>query len=73
VALLAGYGTLAVCGLTGRPSVLDEGVRPVRIVAAAGSLAVTAVVLLVLKAAHPPAGATTLIVSLGLHTPAQRW
>jgi CBS-domain-containing membrane protein len=41
-------------------------------VAAAGSLAVTALVLLVLNAAHPPAGATTLIVSLGLlHTPVQ--
>ena len=33
---------------------------------------VTAVVLLALKASHPPAGATTLIVSLGLlHTPPQ--
>lgn len=72
VALLAGYGMLAVCGLTGHRSVLDEGVSTARIVAAAGSLAVTAVVLLVLKASHPPAGATTLIVSLGLlRTPAQ--
>jgi CBS-domain-containing membrane protein len=34
-------------------------------VAAAGSLAVTAVVLLLPKAAHPPGGATTLSVSLG--------
>ncbi|WNM37142.1 HPP family protein [Micromonospora halotolerans] len=43
-----------------------------RIVAAAGTLAVTAAVLVLLKAAHPPAGATTLIVSLGLlHTPGQ--
>lgn len=43
-----------------------------RIVAAAGSLAVTATVLLMVRASHPPAGATTLIVSLGLlHTPAQ--
>ncbi|MEU8610763.1 HPP family protein [Actinoplanes sp. NPDC048791] len=72
VALLAGYALLAACGLTGHPSVLREGVSAPRIVAAAGSLAVTAVVLLVLLASHPPAGATTLIVSLGLlHTPVQ--
>src|SRR5690348_18375062 len=42
VALLAGYGFLVVCGLRDHPSVLQEGVTAVRIVAAAGSLAVTA-------------------------------
>jgi CBS-domain-containing membrane protein len=72
VALLAGYGFLVACGLIGHRSVLEEGVSMPRIVAAAGSLAVTAVVLLMLNASHPPAGATTLIVSLGLlHTPVQ--
>jgi hypothetical protein len=72
VALLAGYGFLVVCGLTDHRSVLQEGVTVPRIVAAAGSLAVTALVLLLLTASHPPAGATTLIVSLGLlHTPSQ--
>ncbi|MEV1154865.1 HPP family protein [Micromonospora chokoriensis] len=68
VALLAGYGFLAVCGLTDQPSVLQEGVGGWRVVAAAGSLAVTALVLVLLEASHPPAGATTLIVSLGLLT-----
>jgi CBS-domain-containing membrane protein len=72
VALVAGYGLLVACGLGDHPSVLREGVSVPRIVAAAGSLAVTAVVLLILGSSHPPAGATTLIVSLGLlHTPAQ--
>ncbi|MET8912270.1 HPP family protein [Micromonospora sp. NPDC004551] len=72
VALLAGYAFLVVTGLADRPSALQEGVSGARIVAAAGSLAVTAAVLVLLKAAHPPAGATTLIVSLGLlHTPGQ--
>ncbi len=72
VALLVGYGFLAVCGLLDRPPAIQEGVRVARIVAVAGSLAVTALVLLTLKASHPPAGATTLIVGLGLlHTPAQ--
>ncbi|MFC0034004.1 HPP family protein [Micromonospora chaiyaphumensis] len=72
VALLAGYAFLVLTGLAHRPSALQEGMSGVRIVAAAGSLAVTAAVLVLLKAAHPPAGATTLIVSLGLlHTPVQ--
>jgi CBS-domain-containing membrane protein len=72
VALLAGYVALLLCGLADNPSVLEEGVSGLRIVAAAGSLAVTALVLVVLDAAHPPAGATTLIVSLGLlRTPTQ--
>jgi hypothetical protein len=72
VALTAGYGFLLVCGLTTHPSVLQEGVTVPRIIAAAGSLAVTALVLLLLQASHPPAGATTLIVSLGLlHAPRQ--
>jgi hypothetical protein len=72
VAILAGYAFLVVCGLTDHPPALQEGVSVPRVIAAAGSLAVTAVVLLLLKAPHPPAGATTLIVSLGLlRTPAQ--
>ena len=72
VALLAGYGFLVVCGLTAHRSGLEEGVTVPRIVAAAGSLAVTTLVLLLVAAWHPPAGATTLIVSLGLlHTPGQ--
>ncbi len=36
--------------------------------AAALSLALTASLMILLKAAHPPAGATTLIVSLGVVT-----
>jgi hypothetical protein len=72
VALLAGYLFLVVCGLTDHPSALQEGMSAQRIVAAAGALAVTTLVLLVVGAQHPPAGATTLIVALGLlHTPAQ--
>jgi CBS-domain-containing membrane protein len=72
VALVAGYGLLLICGLADNPSVLDEGVSGPRIAAAAGSLALTALVLVLLRAAHPPAGATTLIVSLGLlHKPLQ--
>lgn len=72
VALLAGYALLVLTGLADHRSALQEGVSVPRIIAAAGSLAVTAAVLVLLNAAHPPAGATTLIVSLGLlHTPTQ--
>ncbi|MGW5671028.1 HPP family protein [Micromonospora sp. NPDC003776] len=72
VALLAGYAMLVLTGLADHPPALQEGVSGLRIVAAAGSLAITAAVLVLVKAPHPPAGATTLIVSLGLlRTPTQ--
>jgi CBS domain-containing membrane protein len=45
-----------------------EGVSPLRIGAATLSLALTGAVLLLLRASHPPAGATVLIVSPGLLT-----
>jgi hypothetical protein len=59
VALLAGYGFLLVCGLTDHPPVIQEGVTVPRVIAAAGSLAVTALVLLLLggrmhRRARPP-------------------
>ena len=66
VALLAGYGSLAVFGLRSAGPILSSGVTPARIGAASMSLAVTAAVLLLLRRPHAPAGATTLIVSLGL-------
>src|SRR4051812_3033245 len=71
-ALLAGYGSLLLLGLEHHKSVVEEGITPRRIAAAALSLAVTGLVAHLLKAQHPPAGATTLIVSLGiLHQPKQ--
>jgi CBS domain-containing membrane protein len=66
VAVLAGALCLALFGLLDDPSILVEGVTPPRIGAAALSLALTGAVLLLLRASHPPAGATVLIVSLGL-------
>ena len=66
VAVLAGALCLALFGLLDDPSILVEGVTPLRIGAAALSLALTGAVLLLLRASHPPAGATVLIVSLGL-------
>jgi CBS-domain-containing membrane protein len=68
----AGYGALAAFGLTAAGPAVSAGVTPARVGAAAISLAVTAGAMVWLSVPHPPAGATTLIVSLGiLHTPAQ--
>jgi CBS-domain-containing membrane protein len=39
-----------------------------RVLAAALSLAATGALMILLKAAHPPAGATTIIISLGAIT-----
>jgi CBS-domain-containing membrane protein len=67
IGVLAGYGSLAAFGLT------DAGpagthVTAARIGAAALSLGVTAGAMAWLRVPHPPAGATTLIISLGLLT-----
>jgi CBS domain-containing membrane protein len=66
VAISAGVFSLAAFRLLHAPNVLQAGVSPARIGAAALSVALTGAVLLVLRSGHPPAGATTLIVSLGL-------
>lgn len=70
VGIVAGALSLAIFGLLAHPSVLQEGVTLTRVGAAALSMALTGTLLLLLRASHPPAGATTLIVSLGfLQTP----
>ena len=45
---------------------LSEGVTWPRVIAAGLSLGLTSGVMVLLKSPHPPAGATTLIVSLGI-------
>ena len=47
---------------------LSVGVTWPRVIAAMLSLGLTAGVMVLLRAPHPPAGATTLIISLGLLT-----
>jgi CBS domain-containing membrane protein len=65
-AIAVGYGTLALFGLRGAPNVLQVGVSPARIGAATIAVALTSALLILFRSLHPPAGATTLIVSLGL-------
>lgn len=72
VGAAAGYASLAVFGLTEAPPALATEVTMGRVGAAALSLALTSGFMVWLKVPHPPAGATTLIVSLGiLRTPFQ--
>lgn len=68
IGILCGYASLLLVGLHHAPSAIGTTVEPRRIMAAALSLALTAGIMILLKAAHPPAGATTLIVSLGVVT-----
>jgi len=68
----AGYLALALFGLTNSAPALLEGVAWNRVGAAALSLGLTSGAMVWAKVPHPPAGATTLIVSLGiLHEPWQ--
>jgi CBS domain-containing membrane protein len=65
IGILCGYAFLWAFGLQYAPSTMQEGVNWPRVAAAAFSIATTAVVMILFKVAHPPAAATTLIVSLG--------
>jgi CBS domain-containing membrane protein len=72
VALLVGFLSVWTFGLLYAPSILEQGATPARVGAAAVSLALTEALLILLRAKHAPAGATVLIVSLGLlSTPRQ--
>ena len=66
IGVVAGYLSLAVTGLTMAGPALSVGVTWPRVIAAALSLGLTAGVMVLLKSPHPPAGATTLIISLGI-------
>jgi CBS-domain-containing membrane protein len=68
IGIVCGYVALLLTGLAHAPPALATGVDLARVVAAALSLASTGALMILLKAAHPPAGATTLIVSLGIVT-----
>ncbi len=68
VGVLAGYLSLVLTGLTMVGPALYTGVTWPRVIAAALSLGLTSGVMVLLKSPHPPAGATTLIISLGLLT-----
>lgn len=66
--VLAGYFSLVVTGLTMAGPALSVGVTWPRVIAAGISLGLTAGLMVICKSPHPPAGATTLIISLGILT-----
>jgi CBS-domain-containing membrane protein len=68
IGVLAGYLSLLVTGLTTAGPALAVGVTWPRVIAAALSLGLTAGLMVLCKSPHPPAGATTLIISLGILT-----
>lgn len=66
IGAVLGYASLVLFGLTEDGSAIVTGVTWPRVGAAALSLGGTSGLMVLASAAHPPAGATTLIVSLGI-------
>jgi CBS-domain-containing membrane protein len=62
------YASLCLVGLERAPSAILEGLHGPRVLAAALSLAATGALMILFRVVHPPAGATTLIISLGFIT-----
>ena len=68
IGIVCGYGSLLITDLDKASPALVNAIDHRRIIAAALSLALTSGLLVLLRSAHPPAGATTLIISLGIVT-----
>jgi CBS-domain-containing membrane protein len=68
VGIACGYGSLWLMGLQHAPSAILEEIHWPRVLAAALSLAATGALMIILDFVHPPACATTLIISLGFIT-----
>jgi CBS domain-containing membrane protein len=66
IGLLCGYLAFAFTGAGTVPFGMHPGIFWPRILAAALSLSATGAVMVLSRVNHPPAGATTLIVSLGI-------
>ena len=66
IGLICGYGAFVLTGAESIPFGAHSGIFWPRILAAALSLSATGAFMALLDVSHPPAGATTLIVSLGI-------
>jgi CBS-domain-containing membrane protein len=66
IGLACGYLALLATGTIAGAGGLQRGVHWSTVLAAAFSLSATGAFMVLLRVSHPPAGATTLIVSLGL-------
>jgi CBS domain-containing membrane protein len=68
IGIFTGYLALIITGLTMAGPALVVGVTWPRVIAAGLSLGLCAGLMVLFKSPHPPAGATTLIISLGILT-----
>jgi len=66
IACLCGWGALAATGALGQPSALVAGCQNHHAIAVALALFGTILLTQLLRAGHPPAGAMTVLVALGL-------
>lgn len=66
IALACGYGAFSIAGLSAFHNGFPSHIFWPRVLAAALSLSTTGAVMVLLRINHPPAGATTMIVSLGI-------
>lgn len=66
IGIICGYGAFVVTGAGGIPFGVHPGIFWPRILAAALSLSATGALMVLFDVSHPPAGATTLIISLGI-------
>jgi len=66
IGLACGYAAFMLTVWSGQPASVHGGVHGPTVLAAALSLSATGALMVLCKVSHPPAGATTLIVSLGI-------
>lgn len=66
IGLACGYAAFMFTVFSGHPASVHSGVHGPTVLAAALSLSLTGALMVLFKVSHPPAGATTLIVSLGI-------
>lgn len=66
IGLICGYGAFALAVASSPPFGMHPGVHGARVLAAALSLSASGALMALFRVSHPPAGATTLIVSLGI-------
>jgi CBS-domain-containing membrane protein len=66
IGLVCGYAAFVLVVASSPPFGMNPGVHGPRLLAAALSLSATGALMALLRVSHPPAGATTLIVSLGI-------
>jgi CBS domain-containing membrane protein len=66
IGLVCGYAAFVLVVASSPPFGMNPGVHGSRLLAAALSLSATGALMALLRVSHPPAGATTLIVSLGI-------